>query len=42
MWPVGSRETSWERLCQPWDVIVIGGGIVGAGIASEVLADYVA
>ena len=35
MWPVGSRETAWERLRRPWDVIVIGGGIVGAGIARE-------
>jgi len=35
MWPVGSRETAWERLGRPWDVIVVGGGIVGAGIARE-------
>jgi glycerol-3-phosphate dehydrogenase len=35
MWPLGSREAAWERLGRPWDVIVIGGGIVGAGIARE-------
>lgn len=26
------RETTWQGLDQPWDVIVIGGGITGAGI----------
>ena len=32
----GSRgDSDLERLVRPWDVIVIGGGIVGAGIARE-------
>lgn len=26
------RESTWQDLDQPWDVIVIGGGITGAGI----------
>jgi glycerol-3-phosphate dehydrogenase len=26
------REQTWSALDQPWDVIVIGGGITGAGI----------
>lgn len=26
------RETTWRDLDQPWDIIVIGGGITGAGI----------
>lgn len=26
------REATWQELDQPWDVIVIGGGITGAGI----------
>src|SRR5215217_6101984 len=35
MWPAGWRETWWHDLSRPWDVIVVGGGIVGAGIARE-------
>ncbi len=30
-----SRETRWATLDQAWDVIVIGGGITGAGILRE-------
>ena len=26
------RENSWASLDQPWDVLIIGGGITGAGI----------
>ncbi|HYF66001.1 MAG TPA: glycerol-3-phosphate dehydrogenase/oxidase [Herpetosiphonaceae bacterium] len=29
------RDEIWARLGQPWDIIVIGGGITGAGIARE-------
>jgi glycerol-3-phosphate dehydrogenase len=29
------RKTAWSRLDQDWDVIVIGGGITGAGILRE-------
>jgi glycerol-3-phosphate dehydrogenase len=35
MWPPNSRETWWQELSRPWDLIVVGGGIVGAGIARE-------
>ena len=31
----GWRAKSWADLSQPWDVIVIGGGIVGAGVFRE-------
>jgi glycerol-3-phosphate dehydrogenase len=30
-----SREAAWERLSQPLDVLVIGGGITGAGVLLE-------
>ena len=30
-----SRETRWAALDQAWDVIVVGGGITGAGILRE-------
>ena len=29
----GWREEAWDRLASPWDVLVVGGGISGAGIA---------
>lgn len=32
MWHTNWRERGWTRLNEPWDVIVIGGGITGAGI----------
>ncbi len=35
MWGRGWREQCWDRLQQPWDLIVIGGGITGAGILRE-------
>lgn len=35
MWPQGWREDIWERLGQPWDIVVIGGGITGAGVLRE-------
>ncbi len=31
-WPPGWREAAWSSLPQPWDIIIIGGGITGAGI----------
>lgn len=31
-WATDWREAAWAALKQPWDVIVIGGGITGAGI----------
>jgi glycerol-3-phosphate dehydrogenase len=35
MWGKGWRDRFWLQLDQPWDVIVIGGGITGAGILRE-------
>lgn len=31
-WAPGWREKTWEELGKKWDVIVVGGGITGAGI----------
>ncbi len=35
MWRRGFRDEVWSRLDQPWDVLVVGGGITGAGILGE-------
>lgn len=35
MWSINWREETWSQLAQPWDIIVIGGGITGAGILRE-------
>ncbi len=35
MWPKNWRNEIWNRLDQPWDIIVVGGGITGAGILRE-------
>lgn len=35
MWTAGWRTRAWSRLDGPWDLIVIGGGITGAGILRE-------
>ncbi|MBS2013584.1 MAG: glycerol-3-phosphate dehydrogenase/oxidase [Deltaproteobacteria bacterium] len=35
MWKKGYRDEVWSRLDQQWDLIVIGGGITGAGILLE-------
>jgi glycerol-3-phosphate dehydrogenase len=35
MWERNWREPIWNELDQPWDLIVIGGGITGAGILRE-------
>src|SRR5512136_862512 len=35
MWSGNWREQIWSDLDQPWDLIVIGGGITGAGILRE-------
>src|SRR5512136_676003 len=32
MWQQGWRDQVWADLEKPWDLIVIGGGITGAGI----------
>ena len=35
MWNSTWRQTVWENIKGPWDLIVIGGGITGAGILRE-------
>jgi glycerol-3-phosphate dehydrogenase len=35
MWQRGWRDQVWDQLNRPWDLIVIGGGITGAGILRE-------
>lgn len=35
LWTKGWREATWAGLDQPWDVIIIGGGITGAGILRD-------
>jgi glycerol-3-phosphate dehydrogenase len=32
---IGGRDSHWARISGPWDVLVIGGGIMGAGILRE-------
>lgn len=34
-WTKGWRERGWSELDQPWDMIIIGGGITGAGILRQ-------
>jgi len=34
-WRAGWRDAAWSALGRPWDVLVIGGGITGAGILRE-------
>jgi glycerol-3-phosphate dehydrogenase len=35
MWNTEWRQQTWEKLRGPWDIIVIGGGVTGAGILRE-------
>lgn len=35
MWQKGWRETLWNTLDRKWDLIIIGGGITGAGLLRE-------
>ena len=35
MWDKNWREEIWQSLDQPWDMVVVGGGITGAGILRE-------
>jgi glycerol-3-phosphate dehydrogenase len=35
MFPSNLRDQAWSRLSEPWDLLVIGGGITGAGILRE-------
>ena len=35
MWNKRWRLDTWQRLSEPWDVLVIGGGITGAGVLRQ-------
>jgi glycerol-3-phosphate dehydrogenase len=35
MWEIGWRDKIWQSLDGPWDILIIGGGITGAGILRE-------
>ena len=35
MWSRGFRDEVWSRLDRTWDLIILGGGITGAGILNE-------
>ena len=35
MWTRNWRETIWSQISQPWELLIIGGGITGAGILRE-------
>jgi glycerol-3-phosphate dehydrogenase len=35
MQPIADRDSVWDGISGPWDVLIIGGGIVGAGILRE-------
>lgn len=35
MWNKDWREKIWDELDKPWDVIVVGGGITGAGVLRQ-------
>lgn len=35
IWNAGWRDVAWADLDRPWDLIIIGGGITGAGILRE-------
>ncbi|MDI7275922.1 MAG: FAD-dependent oxidoreductase, partial [Anaerolineae bacterium] len=35
MWQRDWRNTLWSRIDEPWDLVIVGGGITGAGILRE-------
>ncbi len=35
MWNNEYREATWAQIEQPWDLVVVGGGITGAGVLRE-------
>ena len=39
MWKKGWRQSIWDELDQEWDIIVIGGGITGAGVMRRAVAE---
>lgn len=38
MWEKGWREEIWNKIDQEWDILVIGGGITGAGVFRRAVA----
>ena len=38
MWRKGWREQIWSGIDQPWDLMIIGGGITGAGVLRRAVA----
>lgn len=38
MWHKGWRDHIWSAIDQPWDLIIIGGGITGAGLLRQAVA----
>ena len=38
MWQKGWRGQTWSSLEQPWDLIIVGGGITGAGVLRHAVA----
>ncbi len=38
MWRKGWRDHIWSGIDQPWDLIIIGGGITGAGVLRQAVA----
>ncbi len=38
MWRKGWREEIWSRIDQSWDLMIIGGGITGAGVLRQAVA----
>ncbi len=35
MWDKNWRDDLWSKIDRPWDIVIIGGGITGAGILKE-------
>ena len=35
MWQRGWRDEVWQQAAGPWDLLILGGGITGAGILRE-------
>jgi glycerol-3-phosphate dehydrogenase len=38
MWQNGWRETIWQEIDQDWDLLIVGGGITGAGVFRRAVA----
>ncbi len=38
MWRRGWREQIWSGIGQPWDLMIIGGGVTGAGVLRQAVA----